>query len=154
MLACRACRVSLSAEVGCDICNSIRRNLVTVGDDDDDKPSLAATGGEIVSALRTQLKSIRKLLKHEGDEDKIERIERRLLAVGNTAAKVLEAARKMQADGVQAVEQMSFAERAELFVNWIAGLAPAARASLRLQWDMFEQSINQPLLESKVRNAD
>lgn len=130
----------------------MRRNLVTVGDDDDDRPSLAATGGEIVSALRTQLKSIRKSLKNEGDDDKIVNLEKRLLAVGNTAAKVLEAARKMQADGVQAVEQMSFAERAELFVNWITSLAPAARQSLRLQWDIFEQSVSQPLLEGKVRD--
>lgn len=154
MLACRACRIPLSAERGCDICNGIRRNLVSVGEDEDERPGLAATGGEIVSALRARLKIVRALLKSECDDDKSAKLESRLLAIGNTAAKVLEAARKMQADGVNAVEQMSFAERAELFITWVAGLTPESRKGLRAQWDAFEVSINQPLLESKVRDAD
>jgi hypothetical protein len=151
MLACRGCRVPLSAESGCSLCDPIRKHLVVVGEDEEDRPSLAATGGEIVSALRTRLKIIKRLLKDENDPKALMQLESRLLAVANTAAKMLESARKIQTDGVQAVEQMSFSERAELFIDWVTSLTPAYRKSLRDKWDEWESQVSKPLLESKVR---
>jgi len=151
MLACRACRVPISADTGCSLCNPIRKHLVVVGEDEEDRPSLAATGGEIVSALRARLKTIKKLLKDSNDPKTEMQLESRMLAISNAASKMLESARKIQTDGVQAVEQMSFAERAELFIDWVTSLTPAYRASLRLKWDEWEAQTSKPLLESKVR---
>lgn len=141
-LACRNCRVPLIAASGCAVCDPFRRHLAVVDEDEDDRPSLAGVGAEVVAGLRAQLREIRKLLKDDpGDL----RAEGRLLSIGNTAAKVLEAARKLQVDGVTAVNAMSFAERAELFVTWVTTLPPAYRASLRDKLDAWERDVAAPI---------
>lgn len=142
MLACRNCRVSISASDGCVICNPIRKHLVVVGEQEDERPSLSSTGGEIVAALRGQLKNIRNALNNDpGDEQ----AEKRLMALANTSAKVIEAARKLQVDGVSAVENMNFSERAELFVQWVMELAPVYRKALKEKWDEMERVESKPL---------
>lgn len=142
MLACRACRINLSATEGCDLCNPIRKHLVVVGEDENERPSLSATGGEVVSALRHQLKHIRGELKINPTDTKMET---RLIAVGNTLAKILESARKIQQDGISAVENMSFAERANLFITWISDLTPGYRTALREKWDQWELETSAPV---------
>jgi hypothetical protein len=151
MLACRACRIPLNADSGCALCNPIRKHLVLVGEDEDDRPSLSATGGEIVSALRKRLKAVDGALKHENDQDKIESLERRLIAIGNSASRVLESARKIQVDAVNVMDNMSFAEKAELFVEWVINLTPDYRKAFMVKMNELEIENNKPLqLEAKV----
>lgn len=146
MIACRACKVALTAQTGCAICDPIRRNLVVTEEDDGERPSLAVVGNEVVAGLRAQLKHIKALLKTDPDDP----AGNRLIAIGNTLAKVLEAARKLQADGKSAVEAMSFQERLELFVGWFAELPPAYRVSLRAKLDEFESAKAAPLSEQEL----
>lgn len=142
MLACRTCRIALSASYGCAICNPIRKHLINTGEDEEDKPSLSTTGSDVVAALRGQLKLIRKLLKDNPEDVKLET---RLLQLANTVSKVLESARKIQQDGVAAVENMSFAEQAELFITWLTNLPPDSRKNLRGRWDEWEIEASRPL---------
>jgi hypothetical protein len=142
MLACRNCRINIAAASGCVICNPIRKHLVVVGEDEDERPSLSLVSNEIVTLLRLQLKSIRKALV---EDDETQSGEKRLLAAANTLAKVLESARKLQVDGISAVENMSFAERAELFISWITELTPAYRKSLKDKWEAWELETSKPL---------
>jgi hypothetical protein len=147
MLACRNCKIELSAISGCAICNPIRKHLIVVDENDDDKPSLAATGNEVVNALRYQLRVVRKSLGESRGED--EAAEKRLVQLANTLAKVLESSRKIQADGVDAIEAMSFAEKAELFITWIQELTPGYRLALRSKWDEWEKVISEPVKDLK-----
>lgn len=142
MLACRICRVSLAAPLGCDVCNTVRQNLVAIGESEDDRPSLSGVGAEVVSDLRLLLKNNRAKLKADPEDDAAAD---RLLALGNTLSKVLESARKLQSDGVTAVANMAFSERAALFINWVTSLPPAHRAALKEQLDKFEAEIAQPV---------
>lgn len=146
MLACRNCRVPISANSGCAICNPIRKHLVVVGEDEEDRPSLSVASNEIVSALRQQLRVIRMAILSP-DPKVSASSETRLMALANTMSKVLESARKLQVDGMSAVENMSFPERAELFISWVTELAPAYRESLKAKWEAWELSESKPLSE-------
>lgn len=142
MLACRACRIPIAAAKGCAVCETVRQNLVVVGEDEDDKPSLSGTATMGVQLLRAQLKTVEKALKAAPESPNHEK---RLLAIMNTVAKVLETARKLVQDGVSAVETMSFREQTELFVGWFAQLAPAYRADVMTKFAAFEAEISKPL---------
>jgi hypothetical protein len=142
MLACRLCRVPLAATSGCAACDPVRRNLVVVGEDESDRPSLAGTAGELVKSLNTQAKHLKQRLEQNPDD---QGAENRMLKCANTAAKVLESARKLQVDGVAAVENMAFAERAELFITWLTHLPPAYRSALKDRWDAWELETSKPL---------
>lgn len=141
MLGCRMCRVPITAAVGCAVCDPFRRNLVVIGEDEQDRPSLSGTASEVVAMLRAQVKTVR------GDLEKNPNAtlaEKRALALGNTLAKVLESARKLQADGKAAVEAMSFQERKELFVEWYTDLAPQYRNAVREAFAAYEAEIARP----------
>jgi hypothetical protein len=149
MLGCRTCRVPLTAAVGCAICDPWRQNFVVVGEDEDDRPSLSGTASEVVAMLRAQVKTVRQELVRNANGVLAEK---RALALGNTLAKVLESARKLQADGKAAVEAMSFQERKELFVEWYTDLAPQYRQSVREAFAAYEIEIAtpRPAAEEKV----
>jgi hypothetical protein len=149
MLACRLCRVPLAATAGCAACDPVRRNLVVVGEDDADRPSLSGTGNEVVAVLRRQLADVKRELEADPGSGYHET---RLLKIGNTAAKVLEAARKLQADGVSAVESMSFAERAELFISWFSSLPPAYRMAMTEKMAAWEAQVAMPVARSAEDN--
>src|SRR6478609_1120905 len=138
MLACRLCRIPINAAKGCAHCDPVRENLVVVGENEDDKPSLSGTSSEVVRLMRNQLKQIDKDLKANPAS---QMHEKRLIAISNAVAKLLETARKLVADGVSAVENMSFREQAELFIEWFAGLAPAYRSDVLTKFAAFEQHI-------------
>lgn len=142
MLACRLCRIALAAPAGCDFCNPVRQNLVVVGEDEEDRPSLAGTASESVRLLRRSLAQVDKDLKANPTS---ELQLKRLLAISNTIAKVLETSRKLVADGVSAVETMSFREQCELFIGWFMTLAPAYRADVMTKFTQYEQEIAKPL---------
>ncbi len=146
MLACRMCRVALTATVGCAVCDPWRANLVVVGEDEEDRPSLSGTAAEVVALLRGQVKQVKgELAKLPGSTI----AEKRALALGNTLAKVLESARKLQADGKAAVEAMSFQERKELFVTWYTDLAPQYRNAVREAFAAYEAEVSKPQAAAK-----
>lgn len=142
MLACRLCRVPISAATGCAVCDPVRQNLVVVGEDEGDKPSLSGTASLGVELLNQQLRGVQKDLK---DNPRSPSAEGRLLKLANTAAKLLETSRKLIQDGVSAVETMSFREQCELFVGWYMGLAPAYRADVMARFVEHEREIAKPV---------
>lgn len=142
MLACRMCRVPMTALVGCSVCDVWRGQLVVVGEDEEDRPSLAGTAAEMVSILRAQTKHV----KGELERNRASALqEKRALQLANTMAKLLESARKLQADGTAAVAAMSFQERKELFVQWYTDLAPAYRNAVREAFAQYEVDVAKPL---------
>lgn len=142
MLACRLCRVPLSAQDGCAVCNPMRRNLVAVGEQEEDRPSLSGVGNEAVTAMRSQVAHVRGKLKDNRDDVKAEA---RLVSLTNALAKLVGEVRKLQDDGYKAVEAMSFHERAEMFVDWFGSLPPAYRRTLQEKMADFEARIAQPV---------
>lgn len=144
MLACRACRVPINAAQGCAVCQTVRENLVVVGEDEDENPSLSGTGALGVKLLRARLVQLDKELKANPTSKDAEK---RLLAATNAVAKLLETARKLLQDGVSAVESMSFREQCELFITWFAALAPTYRADVLAKCANFEAEISKPLGE-------
>jgi hypothetical protein len=147
MFACRLCRIPLSAAEGCAVCNPVRRNLVVVGEREEDRPSLSGVGAEVVSLLREQLARVKKLLKDAPDSEKAGK---RLIALANSTAKVIGEVRKLQEDGAAAVENMAFAERAEMFIDWVTGLPPAYRRSLVERLAEYEAKIAAPVPEEAL----
>lgn len=145
MLACRACRIPIAAAEGCAVCNDVRRNLVVVGETEDDRPSLSGTASEGVRLLRRQLTQLDKDLKAAPTSSNHEK---RLIGISNAIAKLLETARKLVQDGVSAVESMSFREQAELFIGWFAGLSPPYRADVLAKCMNFEQEISKPVADT------
>lgn len=137
----------MSAATGCSACNETRRNLVVVGENDEDRPSLSGTASELVGVLRAQVAQVK--LELRADPTSVPH-ERRALALGNTLAKVLESSRKLMVDGVAAVENLSFAERAELFIGWVTGLPPAYRRSLRDRLDEWEATVARPVAHDEM----
>lgn len=147
MLACRACRIPIQAAAGCAICNDMRANLVVAGETEDEKPSLSGTASESVRMMRRQLAQVDKDLKANPTSQVHEK---RLIALSNAIAKLLETARKLVADGVSAVENMSFREQAELFVEWFASLSPPYRADVLAKFARFEEEIAKPVEQPRV----
>lgn len=144
MLACRLCKVAINAAKGCAHCDPVRANLVVVGEDEADRPSLSGTASLGNELLNRQLRQVDKELK---DNPRSASAEARLLKLSAAAAKLLETSRKLIQDGVSAVETMSFREQCELFVTWVSGLAPAYRADVLSKLMEFERSISQPVGE-------
>lgn len=142
MFACRLCRVPLSASEGCASCNPMRRNLVVVGETEDERPSLSGVSAETVAVLRAQVSHLRASLKDDPDD---EAAHKRFIATSNALAKIIGEARKLQDDGAAAVEAMSFQERAAMFIEWVTTLPPAYRRNLREQLDDFEAKIAAPV---------
>jgi hypothetical protein len=148
-LACRGCRRPLLGREGCVICAPLRKNLIVLGETEEERPSLAAVSNEAVNALRAQLRDYKARLaaKDLPPTDK-DRLHDRQRAVSGALSKLLDAARKIQSDGITAVERMSFKERAELFVSWFCTLPPVYRETLRRELDQNEA---QMLLPAEVQ---
>lgn len=146
MLACRNCRVALTAESGCATCGPVKANLVDTDEKGDERASLSETAGEAVAALRSMLRSARAVLRDPaagliartsaGDD---------VVRVANSVAKVVESARKLAVDAASTIAGLSFAERAELFVSWYVELPPGSRRALRSKMDEFESAVLRPV---------
>lgn len=145
MLACRNCRVPVHAADGCAICEPIKKHLVSVDEVEEDKPSLSEVGTSIVADLQYARKVASGIMRDDkaSSKDRLEATAR-VLKIGNTASKVLEAARKLQTDGLEAVRNMSFLERAKLFITWYCELPPAYRAQLTERMQQFETDASKP----------
>ena len=148
-LACRACHININATYGCAICDPVRKQLIVVGEDEEDSPSLNSTAKEVVNALRAQLRHIKDDLRDKPDE--FIATERRLIMLANSLSKVIDSARKIQLDAQNVIETMSFSEKAELFIGWIQELAPAYRVALREKWDEWETEAATPLKHQEAR---
>lgn len=155
MLACRACRRPLTAPEGCAICASVKANLVTTEENEEEHPALSDVGSETVSALQGILKRHRAVLRDRGaDEDAKERAEDGVVRVSNTLAKVLESARKLQTDGLAAVRNMSFQERAALFADWFQALPPTYRKKVTDGMRQFEERVSMPVKQLSAGDDD
>ncbi len=145
-LACRNCRVALLAESGCAICEPIKKHLVAVDESEDEKPSLSEVGASVVADLQYARKIASKVMRdpNVSDEDRLNATAR-LLKIGNTASKVLEAARKLQSDGLAVIQTMSFIERAKIFIGWYTELPPPYRAQLRDKMQAWEDDVSRAL---------
>lgn len=145
MYACRACRVPLSAASGCAVCDPIRKHLVALDENEDEAPALSTVGAEAVRALRTTLKKATAVM-----ADKTATVAENQAATNvmfratNALAKILEAARKLQSDGLAAVQAMSFMERAKLFIGWYAALPPPHREQVQKAMAKWEGSQAEP----------
>lgn len=144
-LACRACRKPLLAKTGCGVCDPVRKNLVVLNETEEERPSLALVSNEAVNALRSQLRDYKLRLGAAGllDEDK-DRLHDRQRSVAGALSKLLDAARKIQGDGKEAINHMSFKERAELFVEWFCTLPAVYRDALRTELDKQEGVLGLP----------
>lgn len=148
MLACRACRRPLTAAEGCAICLSVKANLVTTEENSEEYPALSDVSSETVSALQTILKKHRETLRTKGvDPERLATAESAVVRVANTLAKVLESARKLQSDGLAAVRNMSFQDRATLFADWYQALPPLYRKKVRAGMEQFEGQVSSPMPE-------
>lgn len=142
MFACRMCRVPLSAASGCAVCNSMRQNLVVVGETEDESPSLPSVGGEAMTIMRDQIRHHKGVLKTNPGNGEYQA---KFLACVNSLAKLTGEVRKLQDDGYKAIEAMSFTERAKLFVEWYAGLPSAYRTGLTEQMAEHERALSAPV---------
>jgi hypothetical protein len=149
-LACRACRKALLSKEGCAVCNPIRRNLIVLGETDEERPSLATVSAEAVNSLRAQIREYREMLKDALDPDHRAKIHDKQRATAAALAKLLDAARKIQTDGVAAVERMSFSERGALFVEWFCSLPAAYREKMQKEIAALEAQYALPA-ESTVQ---
>jgi hypothetical protein len=142
VLACRACRVRIDASAGCGVCNPWRSQLVVVdAPGDQDRPALSSVSQELVNALQDRLRYYRAGLREMPTS---ETFGKGLVHVANAMTKLLDAARKLQDDGMAAVANMSFLERANLFIEWYAALPPAYRSALRVQMEDHERALLTP----------
>lgn len=143
-LACRSCRQRLLADVqGCAICRGIRNHLVLLDAvEKEDRPALSDVSAEMVKFLRDRHRYYERELK---DKPGSEPLAKGAISNANAMTKLLEAARRLQSDGLAAVEAMSFVERARLFVQWYASLVPAYRGRLREEMAKFEATVALPV---------
>lgn len=152
MFACRNCRSPIGDLKGCAICEDFKqKHLVAVDEDIEAKPSLSEVGTDIVADLQYARRLASKAMR-DVTLTTAQRLDAtaRILKIGNTAAKVLEAARKLQTDGLEAVKNMSFLERAKLYVEWYLGLPPAYKGQLRDQMDKLEARAALPAAEGST----
>jgi hypothetical protein len=145
-LACRNCRVPIMAESGCAICASFKAQLVAVDESEDERPSLSEVGSSVVADLQYARRVASKIMRDEtaSDDDRLNATAR-ILKIGNTASKVLEAARKLQNDGLAVIQTMSFIERAKIFITWYTELPPPYRVQLRDKMQAWEDDVRKAL---------
>ena len=152
-LACRLCRVPLSATAGCEVCRDYKRNLISSEEDTENVPTLSDVSREVVASLRLIIRRGRALLEDTEKPDAFTEGTALTIKAGNTAAKVLESARKLQTDGLAAIRVMSFLDRAELFLGWYADLPPPYRQKVRDGMVKLETEQNKALPANGVSSS-
>lgn len=127
VIACRGCRHPITADQGCALCSPVKKHLVVEGEDEETVP-LAKMAGETLRLMRTDLKRLQKIQAKADEYNAAQAMEARRIA--GAISKLMDSARKVIQDGVDAVEAMSFQERAELLVSWFESLPPAYRRKI------------------------
>ena len=136
--SCRFCRVNLAATSGCAVCDPIRPHI-TFADDQD--VSLAEVSKEAVKALQEQLRGYKQDLRAQKLPEAKEAINVAVRSVAATLSKVLDSSRKIQEDGLKAVELMSSKEKMDLFEAYYLALPPAVRARFLTQLQDAEAAL-------------
>lgn len=121
----------MSASGGCAVCADFKRNLVAVDEDETEVPSLSHVSNEVIAGLRTLIKRGKDLMLDPAKPKLFNEGARLMIAAGNTAAKVIDSARKLQSDGMAVIQAMGFIEKAQLFIEWYMSLPPAYRDKVR-----------------------
>ena len=147
-LSCRACRTRIEALGGCAICSELKAQLVASDEDESERPSLTDVSHEVIANLRQLNRRAKDLIADPSKPKTFAEGARLAVATGNTVAKVLESARKLQTDGLAAIQNMSFIERAELFIAWYAALPPGYREKVRAGQDKMEAQAARRLPEA------
>lgn len=127
-LACRTCHHPLTSDAGCAVCLPIKPHLVVTSAVDEDSVPLAVVASEAVSVLRKQLTAVKNAQRGQSAPDPILAGEAR--AIAGVLAKLLDSARKVIQDGADAVESMTFQEKAALFLEWTKSLPGPYRRRL------------------------
>lgn len=130
MLSCRMCRHPLTVESGCVVCLPVKEHLIVSADDGAQIP-LAVVATQGIGMLQRQLAALDKAQSGARAYDPVLANETR--AVTNAIAKLADSTRKLIQDGADAVEAMSFQEKAALFLEWTASLPSAYRRRLVTQ---------------------
>ena len=115
-------------EAGCAICLTVKPHLMPAEAADEDSVSLAQLANETQALLRRQLVQLKGLQKTTAGYDAGLAKEARELS--NALAKLLDSSRKVIQDGADAVDAMSFQEKANLMVEFFGSLPPAYRRQL------------------------
>ena len=122
---------------------------MVLGETEEERPSLASVSNEAINALRAQLRDYKAELGRKDvkpkDKDALHLKQR---TVAGALSKLLDAARKIQSDGVAAIDQLSFKERAELFVHWYMTLPAVYREALRKEMEGQETRLALPAGET------
>lgn len=127
-LACRGCRHPLTSDAGCALCLPVKVHLVVVSAVDEDAVPLAVVATEAITILRKQLKQAKSMVDAASVHDPLLAAEVRNIT--NAIAKLMDSSRKVIQDGADAVESMSFQEKASLFLEWTATLPGPYRRRL------------------------
>jgi len=127
-LTCRGCRHPLTSEAGCSLCLPVKKHLIVTAEADDDSVPLATVASEAVGLLRSQLTKARNANKAAVTFDPI--IAQEARSIANVLAKLIDSARKVIQDGADAVDAMSFQEKAALFLEWTRSLPGPYRRRL------------------------
>lgn len=125
-LACRGCRHPLTSDLGCALCLGVKPHLVVSSAVDEDSVPLATVASEAVGMLRKQLTHLKSQVRLGYNPE----LAGEVRAIANTLAKLLDSARKVVQDGADAVDAMSFQERAALFTEWTGSLPAVYRRKL------------------------
>jgi hypothetical protein len=127
-IACRGCHRPLIDEAGCALCLPVKPHLIPLEVTDEDAVPLAQLATETATLLRSQLKQLKAWQKVSPEYNMAVANESRAHAAA--LAKLLDSARKVIQDGADAVDSMTFQEKAALFKEWFRTLPPAYRRQL------------------------
>ncbi len=142
VLTCRTCAVGLTEPGGCDFCRDFKTRQIAVrGELAADAPvDLLEVSDEAIRMMQHQLKLLR--LEQRKAKSYDPKLTREMSALGSTAAKLLDASRKLYEAGEDVLQSMSFQERMALFQEWFLQLP------VEMQRKVFRQlSVNMARLE-------
>lgn len=121
-LTCRTCGVGLTEPGGCDFCKDFKTRQIAIrGQLQNEEPvDMIECADEILRLVRHQANLLRLQIRASKSYDPA--LTRELKNVGETAAKVLDATRKLYEAGDDVLQAMSLTERMALFQEWFGGL--------------------------------
>lgn len=122
------------------MCQDMKRNLVVEGDTEN--VPLARLAGDTIRLLKTDLYRLQLLQAKDKNYNAVLASEARRLS--GAIAKLLDSTRKVIQDGVDAVEALSFQERADILVAWFESLPPAYRRKI---FEDLARLVGPPVIE-------
>lgn len=136
--SCNKCRQPLQAAKGCAICDPIRPFLTVAISED---VSLTEVSKAAVRALQEQLEGYKAALTDPSPKARLEPIRANVRAAASCLAKLLDTSRKIQDDGIKAIELMSTREQMDLFKHFYTTLPPAVRSRFLADLQLAEENM-------------